>query len=48
MCTFRSLEMHSNRRFKIKIKINICSVILGELECFRNYKGFSIIYFISV
>ena len=25
-------------------KICICSVILGELESFRNYKGFSIIF----
>ena len=31
--------MHSKRRYKICI----CSVILGELESFRNYKGFSII-----
>ena len=38
--TFRSLEMHSKRRYKICI----CSVILGELESFRNYKGFSIIF----
>ena len=36
--TFRSLEMHSKRRFKIRT----CSVILGELESFR-YKVFSII-----
>ena len=34
---FRSLEMHSKRRYTIFI----CSVILGELESFRNYKGFS-------
>ena len=32
--------MHSKRRYKI---CN-CSVILGELESFRNYKGFSIIF----
>ena len=32
--------MHSKRRYKICI----CSVILGELEHFRNYKGFSIIF----
>ena len=38
--TFRFLEMHSKRRYKICI----CSVILGELESFRNYKGFSIIF----
>ena len=31
--------MHSKRRYKICI----CSVILGELESFRNYEGFSII-----
>ena len=37
---FRPLEMHSKRRYKICI----CSVILGELESFRNYKGFSINY----
>ena len=36
--TFRSLEMHSKRSFKICM----CSVILGELESFRNYKGFCI------
>ena len=36
----RSLEMHSKRRYKICI----CSVILGQLESFRNYKGFSIIF----
>ena len=32
--------MHSEVRYKICI----CSVILGELESFRNYKGFSIIF----
>ena len=32
--------MHSKRRYKICV----CSVILGELESFRNYKGFSIIF----
>ena len=37
---FRYLEMHSKRRYKICI----CSVILGELESFRNYKGLSIIF----
>ena len=36
--TFRYLEMHFKRRYKICI----CSVILGELESYRNYKGFSI------
>ena len=32
--------MHSKRRYKICIR----SVILGELEAFRTYKGFSIIF----
>ena len=32
--------MHSKQRFKICI----CSVIQEELEFFRNYKGFSIIF----
>ena len=32
-------ELHSKRRYKIWT----CSVILGELESFRDYKGFSII-----
>ena len=32
--------MHSKRRYEICI----CSVILRELESFRNYKGFSIIF----
>ena len=27
-----------------RYKTFICSVILGELESFRNYKGFSIIF----
>ena len=36
----RSLEMHSKRRYKICI----CSVVLGQLESFRNYKGLSIIF----
>ena len=36
----RSLEMHS----KWCYKIFICLVILGELESFRNYKGFNIIF----
>ena len=35
--TFGSLQMHS----KWSYIICICSVILGELEYFRNYKGFS-------
>ena len=38
--TCRSLEKHSKRRHKICV----CSVILGELESFQNYKGFSIIF----
>ena len=38
--TFRPLEMHSDRRFKIWI----CSAIYRELESFRNYKGFKIIF----
>ena len=38
--TFRSLEIHSERRYKIFI----CSVILGELKYFQNYRGFSIIF----
>ena len=33
--TFRSLGMHSKRRYKICI----CSVVQGQLESFRNYKG---------
>ena len=32
--------MHSKRRYKIYI----CSVVQGERESFRNYKGFSIIF----
>ena len=32
--------MRSKRRYEIYI----CSVILGQLESFRNYKGFSIIF----
>ena len=32
--------MHSKRRYKICI----CSVILGELEAFGNYKRFSVIF----
>ena len=37
---FRSTEMHCKRRFKICI----CSAILGELESFRNYQEFRIIF----
>ena len=37
--TFKSLEMYSEWRYKKFI----CSVILGELESFRNSKGLSII-----
>ena len=32
----------SRKLSKRRYKICICSVILGELESFRNYKGFSI------
>ena len=32
--------MHSKCRYKI----SICSVVLGELESVRNYKGLSIIF----
>ena len=39
---FRPLEMHSEPRYKICF----CSVIIGELESFRNYQGFS--YFFSL
>ena len=38
---FRSLDMYSWRCYKICI----CSVILGQLESFRNYKGFFNSYF---
>ena len=38
--TFRSLEMHSKECYKIYI----CSVILGELKSFRNYKSFNFIF----
>ena len=41
--TFRSLQMHSTDS-KRPYKLCICSVILGELESFRNYKGFCIIF----
>ena len=33
--TFKSLEMHSKRRYKSCI----CSVVLGQLESFRNHLG---------
>ena len=33
--TFKSLEMHSKWRYKSCI----CSVVLGQLESFRNYLG---------
>ena len=33
--TFKSLEMHSKRRYKSCI----CLVVLGQLESFRNYLG---------
>ena len=38
--TFRYVQMHS----KAPCNICICSVILGQLEPFRNYKGFSMIF----
>ena len=38
--TFRSLEKHSKRC----CKICTCSVILGDFESFRNYKGLIIIF----
>ena len=38
--TFRHLEKHSKRRYKMYI----CSVILRELESLRNYQGFSLIF----
>ena len=38
--TLRSPEMHSTQRYKICT----CLVIIEELESFRNYKGFSIIF----
>ena len=38
--TFKSLETYSEWRYKKFI----WSVILGELESFRNYKGLSIIF----
>ena len=38
--TFRSLQMH----FKRRCKVWNCSVILGQLESFRNYRGFIIIF----
>ena len=37
--TFRPLQMHSKRPYKICI----CSAILGEPKSFRNCKGFGII-----
>ena len=33
--TFKSLEMHSKRRYKSCI----CSVVLGQIESFRNHLG---------
>ena len=38
--TFRSLEMYSKQHYKSCI----CSVILGKLKAFRNYKGFTVIF----
>ena len=37
--TFTSLEMH----FKLRYKICICSVILGQLKSFRNYIRASVV-----
>ena len=39
--TFRSLDLWKCRR---RYKICTCSVVLGQFESFRNYKGFSIIF----
>ena len=36
--------MQSTMYSKCAKKIYVCSVILGQLESFRNYKGFSIIF----
>ena len=38
--TFRSIQMHFNWRCKVWN----CSVFLGQLQSFRNYKGFIIIF----
>ena len=38
--SFRFLEIHSKRRYKLCIR----SIILGHFESFRNFKGFSIIF----
>ena len=38
--TFRSLEMHSKRRYITCIG----SVILGKLESLQNFKGLSILF----
>ena len=35
--SFRSLEIHPTRH-------RFCSFMLGDFECFRNYKGFGIIF----
>ena len=40
LSTFSSIEMHSKRNYKIGIR----SAILGELESFRNYEEFRIIF----
>ena len=39
--TFRYREMHFKRGY---LEICICYIILGELESFRNYEGFSIFF----
>ena len=36
--------MQSTMYSKCAKKIYVCSVVLGQLESFRNYKGFSIIF----
>ena len=40
--TLRSLEMKSERRYKICID-SVFPVFLGELKAFRKYNGFSVI-----
>ena len=42
--TFRYLEMYSKQRYKICF----LSVILGKLESFRNYRGFSLYIFPTI
>ena len=41
-----SSELRSSKiYYKPRYKIRICSVILGELEAFRHYKGLNLCYF---